>query len=212
MASEERLKQLTELLPVFLANYIKRFLERAYDHAFQTELGQKLIGLSSGKKYGLEFILNALTAFFESRLAENTKLAKFAKEVGIDVAPEISKRMINGAKEEISLSAQTLQEKEVVALLLSLEDKDLVELLKWLYEKEEAEKRIFLGQLSSLSINELSRLLRLSSTEREQFLNLFRSEKVGSTKTSFFLEGAREELRKMTQGVKEVRNRIRGRK
>lgn len=66
--------RLAELLPVFAANYAKRFMERVYDSAFDTPLGQKLAAMGKSKKYAVEFGLNLLTAFFEDRLAENMKL------------------------------------------------------------------------------------------------------------------------------------------
>ena len=133
---DAKFARLVELLPVFAANYAKRFMEHVYDSAFQTELGRKLAAMGKPSKYTVEFGLNLLTAFFEDQLAENTKLRKFVKEVGIDVAPEISKRMINGAREEIKMSAKTAEEKEVAQLLFGLEDNEFIGLFGWLYEKQ----------------------------------------------------------------------------
>ncbi len=164
--------RLAELLPVFAANYAKRFLEHVYDNAFDTPLGQKLAAMGKSKKYAVEFGLNLLTAFFEDRLAENTKLKKFVKEVGIDVAPEISKRMINGAKEEILAGAATDEEKELAGILLALEDKELIELLNWFYEKPAAEMMAVSGQLSLMSAEQIARLMRFSTEDREKFFGV----------------------------------------
>ncbi|MBI2003611.1 MAG: hypothetical protein HYS78_01390 [Parcubacteria group bacterium] len=169
MIDTAKVEKVTELLPVFLANYIKRFLEKGYDQAFQTRLGQWLVGLGPGKKHALEAIFYALTSFFESRLAENTKLKKLVKEVGIDVAPEISKRMINGTKQEIEASAKTPEEKELAQLLLELEDKDLLGLLNWLYGKEASEVKTISSQLSRLSREEIAKLMEFSPEDREKF-------------------------------------------
>lgn len=164
--------RLAELMPVFAANYAKRFMEHVYDNAFATPLGQKLAAMGKSKKYAVEFGLNLLTAFFEGRLAENTKLKKFVKEVGIDVAPEISKRMINGVRDEVLASAGTDEEKELVGILLALEDKELIELLNWLYEKPVSEKTTVLGQLSLMSAEQIVRLMRFSTEDREKFFGI----------------------------------------
>lgn len=164
--------RLAELLPVFAANYVKRFMERVYDSAFDTPLGRKLVAVGKSKKYAVEFGLNFLTAFFEERLAENTKLRKLVKEVGIDVAPEISKRMINGAREEISLSAKTAEEREIAQVLLELDDKTLFDLLNWLYEKPLPELRTTLSQLFLMSAEQVARLMRFSAEDREKFFGI----------------------------------------
>ena len=172
LTANARLGRATELIPVFLANYAKRFLEKGYDRAFQTKLGRKFLGLGDKKKYAIEFALYVLTAFFEKRLAGNTKLVKFAKEVGIDAAPEISKRMINGARAEISSSAGTSEEKELVDLFLSLGDEDLTEAVKWFCGKDFREKNELLSWIATLPSWQLARLLKLSAEEREKFFDV----------------------------------------
>lgn len=201
-----RLQELQELLPTFLANYTKRFLEKGYDRAFQTGLGQKLAGLSPGKKYGIEFALYTLAAFFDSRLAGNTKLRKFAKEVGIDAAPEIAKRMINGAREEIPLSASTPEEKELAQLLLGLEDKELKEIISWLYEKDISEKMAILARLATLSTTETVRLLNLSAEEREKFFSVLKPQPQSEPT---FGDVLRQDMAKGAERLRETKERMR---
>ncbi len=169
---DTKFARLAELLPVFAANYAKRFMEHVYDNAFDTPIGQKLIAVGESKKYAVEFGLNLLTAFFEDRLAENTKLKKFVKEVGIDVAPEISKRMINGVRDEVLAGAATNEEKELAGILLALEDKELIDLLNWLYEKPVSEKTTVLKQLSLMSVEQVARLMRFSDEDRKKFFGI----------------------------------------
>lgn len=169
---DAKFARLTELLPVFMANYAKRFLERVYDSAFQTELGQRLAAMGKSKKYAVEFGLNLLTAFFEDRLAENSKLQKFLKEVGVDVAPEISKRLVNGVRDEIMASAKTSEEKEIAQVLLGLEDRELINLLGWLYEKPAVEVAEILGRLSLMSAEQIARLMSFSVEDRERFFGV----------------------------------------
>lgn len=218
MSSEQRLREAVELLPTFAANYVKRFLEKAYDRVFQTKTGAWLASLSPGKKYGAEFALYALTAFFDSRLAENTKLKKFVKEVGIDVAPEISKRMINGVREEVILSAVSPAEKGLADLLLSLEDKELIELLRWLYEKEASEKRNLLSLISLLSSEQITRLLGLPVEEREKFSRLLNLPEEPKEKADqgpsepTFGEVLRQDMVKGAERLREVKERMRQRR
>ena len=58
-------------LATFSAGYLKRWLEdNLYDRIFKTELGEKLKSLNKKARYGIEFGLNLLTAFFDQKLAE----------------------------------------------------------------------------------------------------------------------------------------------
>ncbi|MEK7659343.1 MAG: hypothetical protein AAB338_01665 [Patescibacteria group bacterium] len=172
IVKNSRLTRLTELLPVFVANYAKRFAEGAYDDAFRTRLGQSLLGMNKSKKYGIEFILNVLTAFFELRLAENSSLQKFLKEVGIDAAPEVSKRLHNGIREEIRTSVRSFEEKRLADVILGLDNRDLIDLLDWLFGKRMSEKMAITKKISCLSAEQLTKVLRLSPKQREEFFDL----------------------------------------
>jgi hypothetical protein len=169
-------------LATFSAGYLKRWLEgNLYDRIFDTELGEKLKSLNKKARYGIEFGLNLLTAFFDQKLAEDTALKKFVKEVGIDIGPEISKRLIN--------NAQTQEEKELVRVLLELEEQTLIDLLNWLYDIELTERAEVLKQLSRLSFDEVVRLAKLTREDRKRLFDLFKlphshSEKVMNKATS----------------------------
>ncbi|MBT9171613.1 MAG: hypothetical protein DDT18_02001 [Actinobacteria bacterium] len=162
-------------LTTFSAGYLKRWLEgNLYDRIFKTELGEKLKSLDKKARYGIEFGLNLLTAFFDQKLADDTALKKFVKEVGIDVGPEISKRLINNTKEQLINNATTQEEKELVNVLLELEDQTLIDLLNWLYDIEATERASVLKQLSRLSLDEVMRFAKLPNEERKKLLDLFK--------------------------------------
>ena len=214
---DDRFARLAELLPVFAANYVKRFLEHVYDNAFKTPLGQKLAAMGKSKKYAVEFGLNLLTAFFESRLAENTGLKKFVAEIGIDVAPEVSKRLINGARSEILASAKTADEKEMADLLLGLEDAELIGLLDWFYKKPGSETATILGQLSLMSAEQVARLMRFSVEDREKFFDILnpkaKPEKTGQKLSGpTFGEVLRQDMAKGAERLRGVKERIRQRR
>lgn len=175
-------------LAVFSAGYMKRWLEgNFYDRIFKTELGEKLKSLNKKTRYGIEVGLNLLTVFFDQKLAEDTALKKFVKEVGIDAGPEISKRLINNTKEQLINNAKSQEEKELVNVLLELEDQTLIELLNWLYDIEATERASALNQLSRLSLNEVMRFAKMTNEDRKKLFDLFKtppSEKVTDKATS----------------------------
>lgn len=161
-------------LATFSAGYLKRWLEGSfYDRIFKTELGEKLKSLNKKTRYGIEFGLNLLTVFFDQKLAEDTALKKFVKEVGIDVGPEISKRLINNTKEQLINNATTQEEKELVNVLLGLEDHALIELLNWLYDIEATERAKVFKHLSRLSVDEILKLAQLTPENRNRLFALF---------------------------------------
>ncbi|MEO0266392.1 MAG: hypothetical protein ABIM43_07305 [candidate division WOR-3 bacterium] len=189
---------------------MKRWLERnLYDRIFETELGDKLKSLDKKVRYGIEFGLNLLTAFFEQKLSEDTALKKFVKEIGIDVAPEVSKRLINNAKEQLVSSAESSEDKELVNVLLELDDQTLIALLDWLYNVEQTERTEILKQLSQLSFDELVRLAQLTPENRKRLFDLFKpapSEKF-SDKVTKELKSFNERLEKWLEEKKKARKK-----
>ena len=86
-------------IAVFAAGYVKRWMESGvYDRLFKTKYGEKIKRLDKKAAYGIEFGLNFLTSVLDQKISEDTALKKFIKEVGMDAASEISKRLINGNK------------------------------------------------------------------------------------------------------------------
>jgi len=162
-------------LAVFSAGYMKRWLEgNLYDRIFNTELGKKLKNFDAKTRYGIEFVLNLLTAFFDQQLAEDTTLKKFVKEVGIDSGPEISKRLFNTTKDQLIKNAKSPEDKELVSVLLELEDQTLIDLLNWLYGIEPTERTKVLKQLSRLSFDEVVRLAQLKPEDRKRLFDIFK--------------------------------------
>ena len=90
-------------LAVFAAGYAKRWMEGGvYDRLFKTKYGEKIKRLDKKAAYGIEFGLNFLTSILDQKMLEDTALKKFIKEIGMDAASELSKRLINGAKKDSS--------------------------------------------------------------------------------------------------------------
>jgi hypothetical protein len=161
---------------VFSAGYLKRWLEgNFYDKIFKTELGEELKSLDKKARYGIEFGLNLLNAFFDEKIAKDTALKKFVKEVGLDMGPKISKRLINNTKEHLNSNARSSDEKELVSILLELDDQTLVDLLNWLYDIEQTKREEVKKQLSRLSFDEIVKLTHLSPADKKRLLDLLKS-------------------------------------
>ncbi|TSC89028.1 MAG: hypothetical protein G01um10142_547 [Parcubacteria group bacterium Gr01-1014_2] len=204
MVLRRMLDKVMEHLPGIVAKYAKRGLERLYDRAFETPLGQKLKSLGMPKKYVLEFLLYNLTELFESRWKDNTGLRHFLKEVTVDVSPEIAKRMINGVREEILASVETApaEEKELASFLLELEDQDLIELINWLYQKTSAEIKQILVYLRLFSAEQIARLMGFTDQDREKFFDILNPQPPSQ-------EAKQGILKAMTDDVGRLRKRIR---
>lgn len=162
-------------LPSIVANLAKRLSEKnIYDRFFQTELARRLVRLSPWKKYSLEMIMYFITAVLDKKLPENSFFRKFAKEVALDTAAEVSKRMINGAREDIKMLtavAESPVEKEFFSAILSLEDSDIDGLIRWLSHTELEQERI-LRQLARFSFEQQVRFYQLSEEIKEKLVRL----------------------------------------
>jgi hypothetical protein len=160
-------------LAVFSAGYLKRWLEKnLYDKAFQSEIGQKLGSLDAKEKYAIEAGLNLLTAFFDQKLTGDTVLLKILKQVGTDVAPEISSRLVQGVKGHVKESASTPKDKDLADVLAEMDGQVLIDLLKWLSEADPKEKTEVLSLLSRLSSENIAKIAKLSPSLLTVFAGL----------------------------------------
>lgn len=94
-------KKMLNGIAIFAAGYAKRWMEgNFYDRVIDTKIGRRFKKMDKKAVFGIEFGLNFLTTILDQKLNDNTALKKFIKEIGMDAASEISKRLINGAKKE----------------------------------------------------------------------------------------------------------------
>lgn len=93
-------KKMLNGIAILAAGYAKRWMEsNVYDRVVDTKIGQKLKNMDKKAIFGIEFGLNFLTTILDQNFNDDTAVKKFIKEVGMDAASELSKRLINGAKE-----------------------------------------------------------------------------------------------------------------
>ena len=203
-------KKMLNGLAVFSASYMKRWLEgHFYDKIFETQFGEKLKTLDKKAKYGIEFGLNLLTAFFDQKLSDDTILKRFIKELGLDVGPELSKRLINNAKEQLSNNADSPEERELVNVLLQLEDKTLIGLLNWLYEIDGTQREKVLKQISSLSLDEVVKLAQLTPENIEKLFVLINPPAKAKEKRALISTKAIQNLKGATEKIQEIRRKRR---
>lgn len=200
-------------LAVFSSAYLKRWLEaHLYDRIFDTQFGQRLTALDEKAKYGIEFGLNLLLAFFEQKLSEDTPLKKFFREVAIDAGPELSSRLINNAKEKLGKKATSPEERGLVSVLLQLEDKTLIDLLNWLYSIEESERVELLRELSRLSVDEIVKVAQLAPDDKKRLFDLIYPPRKAKEKRSLLSPKAVQPIEAATARLQQVRKKLRERR
>lgn len=164
------------VMPGVAAMYVKRLLEDPYDRLAETAFFTKLKGLDSREKGAIELVSYILTAIVDLKLPSGGLLQYLFKEVGVDFAPEMAKRMMNGKKiREVLLSIPTdASYGGLLGTLLEIkDDEQLSDLVGWIFNKgperwAEAVKKM--GQLSS---SQFARFAELDPTVRQQILEIF---------------------------------------
>jgi hypothetical protein len=196
-------------LAVFSSAYVKRWFEgHLYDRVFQTGLAEKLGALNKDAKYAIEFGLNLLTVFFDQRLSEDTALKRFFKEIYIDAAPELSKRLING-KEKLSKHARSPQEKELVSTLLQLEDETLVNLINWLYDIDADKRAEMLNQMRRMPLDEVVRLAKLKPESMGRLLEVLEPRTKAKGKRALLSSEAADAIDGATAKIQAIRKELR---
>jgi hypothetical protein len=161
-------------LAVFSAGYLKRWLEtHLYDKIFETEIGKKFKSLGTREKYTIEAGLNLLTVFFDQKLSTDSAVKKLIKQVGTDIAPELSSRLVGEVKDHIRQTAAVLEEKELAKVLAELDDQVLTDLLKWLKTVSGAEREKVLRLFKELNGEEVARLAKLPPSLFHDLVELF---------------------------------------
>ncbi len=160
---------------IFASGYAKRWMESNYDALMLTTVGKKLTSLGPTQKHAAEAGLYALMTYADQKFKADTPLKKFLTEVGKDAAPEIAKRVINGAKRELEADKGHLrspEERLAVQSLLELDPETLIKLLVWVGSAGQAERTEAMARLHSLSKDELEKVAGLSPSHREILLGI----------------------------------------
>ena len=152
----------------FASSYAKRFLESHYDALMRTAPARKLMEAGAPTRYGTEAALYALIAYADQHWPKDTPLRKFIRDVAIDAPAEISKRLVNGFREEVlsaSRSGDPNQNKSMEQVLLQLDDATLGALLAWLARLGPEERKKTRALLGTLSDAELQKVAQLTPEE-----------------------------------------------
>jgi len=191
-------KDAEQAFALIAANYVKRWMEgHVYDPLIRTNVGKALEAQGPTTKYGIELALNLLAAYFDHSLSGDTVLKRLVKEIGIDAAPEISKRLVN--------NSHTESDRHIAETLLDLDPKEMVSLLTWLYETPSAERRDRVAFLTTLDNHELSRFAQLPPDMRRQLLDLLRLESPPTTTSTL----SNPRVARATKRLREARQLLR---
>ena len=203
---------LNQILPSVGAMYTKRLLEKHYDALAETTIGQKIRQLSPWTKGALELLTYVVSALAELKLKDGTPLARYLKDVGVDFAPEMSKRMINGAKAREVLTTLPISpgQRPLIETLLGIEDDgQLSDLIAWIFgqgeERWSAVKNI-LSKLSKLPGENLGRFNQLDSDTKEKIVAIFASHPPASLVAE--IGETRQRIQSLTEKINAARARI----
>jgi hypothetical protein len=171
-------------LAFFSTGYVKRWMENNYDRLMTTAPGKRLMELDKSTRYGIEAALYAVMAYGEQKLPDHAPWQKLLKEVLLDAPPEISKRLVNGFREDYirnSGNGEIALDRNLGSRLEGLDATQLASLLKWASELTPDEMDQFRGVIRHLSKEQLDTFCSLSSDERKAFLTIFKDVTVKPT-------------------------------
>ncbi len=161
-----------DALAVIFANYLKRGLEGSYDQLGQSKFGEKLKNQSQSTKYLIEAILNSLSVVVDQKVNKNSLIGKVLVDVGTDAAPELARRILDGAKENLKKSENS-SEIELAKLLLELSNEELTRFLDLLLEKDPQEVVEVISYLSQFDSDEILRLVLLPKEAFTKYTRVF---------------------------------------
>ena len=165
---------------VFASGYVKRWLEQHYDALMRTAPARKLMETSAPTRYGIEASMYALLAYVDQHWSTRTPMRTLLRDVAIDAPAELSKRLVNGFREEVLAAAakeKSEQTRGVERALLQLDDATLGPLLAWLARTTPEERATIRALLATLSDEELRKVARLEPQDLAALLSSSQSEK-----------------------------------
>jgi hypothetical protein len=202
-------------LAIFASGYAKRWMESNYDKLMRTAAGKKLTSLGSTQKYAIEAGLYALMTYADQKLKTDTPLKKFLTEVGKDAAPEIAKRIINGAKRELEIDGGRLrspEEKLAAQSLLELDTEALTKLLEWVESSDQAERGEAMSRLRGLSKDELEKIAGLAPSHRKILLGIDKPAVAAPTTKSSRLTSVVTEMEQWDAALEAKRDELKERR
>lgn len=161
---------------VFGSCYIKRWLEGQYDQLGDLPAVAKLKSLSTGSKLGIEAILYSLTAYAEQKLTDQSPLGLMAKTVLMDAAPEIASRLMMDVRADLvgesSGEAVVDERRQAVARkLLTLQNNELLGILVSMEDMDDSTRVKFLSFAASASEEEFATFSALPQEQRKTLLS-----------------------------------------
>lgn len=161
-------------IAVFASSYIKRFMETHYDTLMRSAPARTLLERNAATRYGIEASLYALLAYADSHWSPRTPLHRMVKGVVMDAPSEISKRLVNGFREEVlSHTPEDLPApaQSVEQVLLNLDDETLGAMLAWLARTSTKDRARIRSLIATLSDEELQKLVSLTPDALDALIN-----------------------------------------
>jgi len=157
----------------FGSSYVKRWLEHHYDSLMASKVARPMMEAGPVTRYGIEATLYALTAYADAQWTPQSMMGKLIKEVARDAPSEISRRMVNGFREQVIASRSTGQARQVEEALLQMDDDALGPLLVWLARIGPEERAKVREMFAGLSDEEIEDVVSRSPEELAALMSKF---------------------------------------
>jgi hypothetical protein len=165
-------KERSDSLALFISNYLKRMLEESYNQFGKSKICQMLKSQNSAVKYAIEAMLYSLSVFLNQEVSQNSVFKRVLVEIGTDAAPELAKRIINGAKQQLQETNAPTEDKKLAAKILDLDPASLQRFLQDFISMEPVERGRVAKQISGLDKAKLEKLIRLPLETLKQFAQM----------------------------------------
>ena len=157
----------------FGAGYFKRWIEQHYDTLMASKIARPVMDAGPVTRYGIEAILYALTAYVDANWTPQSLMGKLIKEVAKDAPSEISRRMVNGFREQVVASRSAGQAQQVEEALFRMDDDALGLLFVWLVRIGPEERSKIQAMFDGLSDEEIEDVLSRSHEELVELISQF---------------------------------------
>jgi hypothetical protein len=158
------------------ASYAKRILDAGIYRQLEEQFGDRIRRFSKKDRKVVEAILYLVNAFIDANMREDGALDKFVKDVVTDAPSEIGVRLVNGHHRS--------RRGRHILDVADLNETELEEFIAWYERSDERARRVIASYTTRETLQQLSRLLRLSPVLRDSLITFAIEQEQGDEERS----------------------------
>lgn len=192
-------------------DYGRRLMEEVYDKMVESKVFESIRNKPEPLKYAIEALLYSVSAVLGQKFPQKNMFQKTFAGIANDAAPELAKRIINGAKKRVADNEiSNPKVSRLAALVLELTDEPLNKFLDSLLTLDPEKRQTVLAYISSFDPEEALRLILLPEGVLTKHAEIFgRKEKLKEPKIEAGKSNTVEEL---TQRIRAKRLKLKEQK